>query len=142
MVDRLNRYWSFDSYSEDFVSRAENIYKAGKMVQIVMLCIIEFCIYITFFKPLFNQNNVFLLDSTIFIDSMVLSTVVLFLQYYFYYIVIAIVFGYDAIYLSLCIDLTIQIRTLKYKLKEVFNSRNNTISDITICVNHHFFLLS
>lgn len=143
MDNTLKRYWLYHNYSKDFVTTVENMNKIGKMVQIIMLCIMVFCIYIILLKPLFNQNNVFLLDSKIFIDSVILDTIALFLHYYFFYIITPIVFGYDAIYLSFCIDLAVQVRILKHKLKDVFsNSCSHTVSDITVCVDHHLLLLS
>nr|QBB73002.1 odorant receptor [Protaetia brevitarsis] len=71
-----------------------------------------------------------------------MDVLVLVCQYYCVALIAFIVLGYDFLYLSLCIELVVQVKLLKSKLKEVFTeTSDDTAFNVGKCVSQHNFLL-
>nr|QBB72980.1 odorant receptor [Protaetia brevitarsis] len=143
MDARTERFWKIPHGNEKLARKIRNIYKGVNIVQVVMLADVVPVIEIYFLTPYFNPSNIFIFPSNVFVNSVVMDAFVLFCQYYFASFVAFIVVGYDFIYLSLCTELRVQVKLLKYKLREVFTKTSeDPVSGISICVEYHHFLLS
>lgn len=143
LEDRLNRFWNYQNCDKNLIFEIETLYKTVKIIQISIVSGVLFCLYMYFFRPLFNEHTVFLFDSKIFFNSVFLEAVILMCQYYFSCTVIPIVLGFDSLYLSLCCEIIVQVKLLKYKLKQLSgNLKNEASIDITVCIEHHLFLLT
>lgn len=143
MKAKKKHFWKIPYENKYLSNRIGNIYKGINFLQLAMLVdiivIMEFCCL----GPYYNSSNPFIFASKTFVDAAVLDVVVLFSQYYVVALVTFIVYGYDCMYLSLCTELRVQVKLLKYKLKEVFTKTGEGAAfGVSICVKQHNFLLS
>lgn len=140
---RRKRFWKIPYENEDLSNKIRNIYQRTNLIQIIMLANVIPVIEIYILGAYFHPDNPFIFASNIFVKSTIMEIAVLFGQYYFISIIIFIVIGYDFLYLSLCTELRIQVKLLKYKLTEVFTKTSrDAVHGVWICVSYHNFLLS
>lgn len=142
--DRLKWFWKYKGLDKKVVRQIEKIYNTTKLLQLIIMFVMVFCVYLYLLKPLFNKDMTFLFDSKVFINSIGLEILVLAFHYYLLLIIMPIVFGYDIIYLSLCIDLLVQVKLLKYKLKSMLSKPvgQADITETISCIHYHLLLLS
>lgn len=143
MIAKVERFWKIPRENRKLSKDIGNIYKGVNCLQIVMLADVVPVITIYFLTPYFNPSNIYIFPSNVFVNSIVMDAIVLFFQYYFATFVAFIVVGYDFIYLSLCTELRVQAKLLKYELNRVFSrTGGGDASAIAVCVKQHNFLLS
>lgn len=137
------KFWNSDQCDDkNLLREVENMYKAKNFVQLAMFGPVTIIVYISFLKPYLNSTNVFILESNVFVESLILEILLLACQYYYFCIIALIGLGYDGVYLSLCIELAVQLKYLKYKLRKVFTKTDDINRDIGVCIEQHTFLLS
>lgn len=143
MEAKIEYFWKIPYQNSELSKKIHNIYKGINILQIVMLADIIPIMEIYILSPYFNPSNVFIFASNVFVNSIVMDVFVLFCQYYFVAIMTFIVIGYDFVYLCLCTELSVQVKLLKYKLREVFTETGeNAVIGVWTCVKQHNFLLS
>lgn len=147
MVDilniRLKKYWNYKRFDKDVVSSVEETYNVVKSTEAFLLVLTVFLMYMIFLQPVLYQNVVFLVKTWIFIDTVILDTIVLICQHYIYIIVIPVVVGYDILYMTLCIDLIIQLRLTKNSLQHISDkSAEEGVRQVSATVQHQLILLS
>ncbi|GJQ87663.1 hypothetical protein Trydic_g17482 [Trypoxylus dichotomus] len=137
----IARFWNYLDFDEKVVRATTRTYNIVNAIQISAVITSLVAVLMYFLKPAFNQNDVFIIDAWVFVDSSIVDVTVLACQYYFFTIITAIVIGYDAIYLSLCAHIVLQVRLLKHKLKRLSEcDSENAQSEIRYCIVHHQFL--
>lgn len=143
MNAKRNHFWKIPRENKELSSKIFNTFKIVNLVQIVTVAVIISILELYVWGPYFNPNSPYIYAPKIFVDSIFLDVLVLFCQYYSVAILCSLVFGYDFLYLSLCTELTVQVKLLKYELKEVFTKTSEDAAfHIGICVKQHNFLLS
>lgn len=139
---KTKRFWKIPQRNRNLSRKIRNIYKGINLLQIAMIIDAILILEGYALGPYLNSSNIFIFASNVFVNSIVMDVFVLICQYYCVALIAFIVLGYDFVYLSLCIELMVQVKLLKYKLKEVFtNSSENAAVNVGICVKQHNFLL-
>lgn len=140
---RLRRYWDYKHFDKRLVSSVEETYNLVKSTETFLLVLTVFLMYMIFLQPLLYKNIVFLVKTWVFIDTIILDVIVLTCQHYIYIIVIPVVVGYDILYMTLCIDLIIQLRLMKSSLQDISDkSTEEGVRQVGVTVQHQLVLLS
>lgn len=140
---KMEKFWKIPHENKDLSSKIRNIYRGINLLQIAVLVDATPIMEIYALGPYFNPDRPFIFASNIFINSTIMDVTMLFCQYYLIAIMAFIVLGYDFLYLALCTELTVQVKLLKYKLKEVFTKTSrDAVYGVWICVRQHNFLLT
>ncbi|GJQ87676.1 hypothetical protein Trydic_g17494 [Trypoxylus dichotomus] len=143
MEMRLKKYWSYTHFNRNITGTVEKTFNLVKSVENFLLVLTVFLMYMIFLQPILFKDAVFLVKTWVFVDSRPLEAVVLACQYYIYIVVIPIVVGYDIWYLTLCVDLIVQVRLIKYSLRYIEDDSPETgVKQIGAIVRHHLVLLS
>lgn len=136
-------FWKIPHENKNLSNKIREIYKGINLLQIVMLADSIPVLELYLLGPYFNPSDPFLVASNVFFQSIIVDVIILICQYYFFSIIAFIVFGYDFVYLCLCTELSVQVKLLKSKLKEVFTRRSeDSVFGVWNCVKQHNFLLS
>lgn len=142
----LNKYvrmfWDHRKADENLKLSIEHRRRIFEIFEIVVMCVVGTVEYLHFIRPVFDEDNIFILETWNKKSSLAFDSLVLLCQYYLYMCAIPVAVGYDAIYLSLCIETVIQLQLLKNKLKVLLLSRNVDLRQMYSCVRHHQLLLS
>lgn len=92
-------------------------------------------------KPVF-YHNMFIIE-TLLVDSIITNTIVLALQYYHFLILLPIIFGYDCLYLALCVQMMFQLKRLNYRLERFpTGSFNITQEELVDFIKYHQALIA
>lgn len=142
MQKKAKHFWRDPRGDKNLTVNIHYFYKATNILQLAMAGGLIIIIEIYFLTPYFSRNTIYLLQSYVFVNSTVLEVLLLICQYYVMLIVPPIILGYDSMYLALCIELVVQIKLLKGKLKEVFTNTNGDVQRSTAkYVEQYEFLL-
>lgn len=136
-------FWTGDEFNENFSKTLAIRYKIVQFVQrgaigISILGVLSYCL-----RPVLIADAIFILETWIFIDSSLLSGIVLMCQYYYFSVIMSVTLGYDFIYMSLCIDVISQMDLLKCKIRHTLSDNiANVTLELANCIRHHQILLS
>ncbi|KAK9746067.1 7tm Odorant receptor [Popillia japonica] len=137
------KFWNYKHFDEETIKTTTKVYKIINVIQISAVTTSLVGLVLYFLKPAFNQNDVFIIDAWIFVESIFVDVIVLACQYYCLLVITPIIVGYDTIYLSLCTHVVLQVRFLKQKLKQIFKRHDeDTNTEIHNCIAHHQLLVS
>lgn len=139
ILDRL-KFWKPKDFPDHLCKNAFKVFYFTKTVQKIIIVVFIITLEMYCFKPIFGNNNRFILQAWPIYDSIALETIVLGFQYYFLCIVIPIVAGYDAIYFSFCSHLVVQLRFLKYRM--VTMRPDEDVLVLHECIQHHQLISS
>lgn len=132
-------FWDAQYVDLEIYLNSKKLYEYFKLIQNCTLIIGLIIIAIYSFRPLFKENSQFIFDCWCVSDSIVLEAIVLFCQYYFLALAVSIVLGYDSMYYCFCVHLIVQLRILRFKLKNM--SKDTKENEIYTCIKHHQLLL-
>lgn len=140
--DSTRKFWNYRKFPQQIKTRIEKIHQAVKYSQITILIVSLIVAYVYFLRPIFDVDYFFLLETRVPV-SYPMSAILLWAQFYCFCIGIPITFSCDLIYLALCVHVVLQMRLLKYKIKESLkNGRDNSGKVLAGCVHYHQFLES
>lgn len=139
----VEQFWNHYHIDEKLAKSIEKMFQRLKIAQRAFLITGLMAIVMYYIKPLYNKKNPFILETWVFANSNILDGVVLIVQYYFYYVCVPIVLGYDLFYLAFCVDVAAQITLLGSKLRSLHLMLEvESIKEFIICIRHHLLLLS
>ncbi|GJQ66524.1 hypothetical protein Trydic_g23108 [Trypoxylus dichotomus] len=147
LKDAVGRFWDYRNFTGNkIVPSIENVYIATKKAQKAMIAIAVFGIISYITKPLYAIGDPLILESVL-PRSDALDAVVLISQFYCFCLGVPIVVGYDFTYFMLCIQVILQIRLLKRKLKDTLKNWHgrkgqDNLLEIGYCIRHHQLLLA
>lgn len=137
--DRGEKFWKQQDFNDDIMTACDNLFKKIKLVQICVISSACICIALYALRPCFGDRLI--LEVWMVSDTMAFTAIVLIMQYYTFGLMVPVVFGYDSLYLALCVDVIIQVRLLKHKLKRVtLMNVNDSKDELNDCIKHHQFL--
>lgn len=136
-------FWDYRKFGKKTIEETTKIYYIVNFIQNSSIAVSFAAILLYFLKPAFNNDDVYIIDAWIFTDSVVIEVTVLACQYYFLIVIAIVVPGYDSIYLSLCTHVVLQLRLLKYKLKQLSKfSYESAKREIRMYIQYHQLLIS
>lgn len=132
------QFWNPEDVDERIFDQAKKIFKYVKLIQRTLILVFIISAHFYFLKPLINKNNVFpfsvwTIDNCIYLDIIILA-----MQYYTLSIICVIVFSYDAIYISICVHIIIELRLL---IRKIAKPTKNLNDDLFSCIERHQLLL-
>lgn len=139
MCDKRREFWRHQDFNRNIRFACDNLFRKIKLVQIFVVTGASTTIFLYILRPCFG--NKLILEMWMIRDNVGFNGAVLMLQYYMFTFVVPIVIGYDSLYLAFCIDVGVQVRLLKFKLKQL--TRKNVIDaegELDDCIKHHQFL--
>ncbi|KAK9754962.1 hypothetical protein QE152_g774 [Popillia japonica] len=137
----VKQVWTNLSPSRKLSESIEKTYVIVRTYQIAIVIITILAMHVMFAKPVLEKDAVFLIETWVFIESLRLETFVLFCEYYVYLIVIAVVIGFDLIYLCICVDVVIRVKLIKERLQDRHLDVNERKRFGTI-IHSHLLLLT
>ncbi|GJQ77378.1 hypothetical protein Trydic_g8612 [Trypoxylus dichotomus] len=120
--ERFKIRWIDEDFPTSYLSAENRVLTLLRLTQLML----PFAVYVmvTFMlKPLIYRSA-FIIE-TWMVDSIVVNTVVLALEYYLFVLIVPIVFSYDFIYLALCVDIVLQLKRINFRLQRLSKKRKN-----------------
>lgn len=140
MLDDKAKFWNYIHFGDKILKQIKIIFVYVKFIQNYLLAAMIFIVEIYWLRPYLEDNTIFVYDSWVYPESIILETIVLACQYYTLAAAIPIVLGYDCFYFSYAIHVALQLRLLRWKLKNI--TASTTVEEIYQCMHYHQFLLS
>lgn len=138
-IVRSQIFWNNEHFDAKFIEADKNFHKLLRAAQLFL----PFCFYIIFsfmLRPLFF-GNMFIVETWI-VESIIICSVVLALEYYLLLLIIPILVGYDCLYLSLCIYIIIELKRLNHGLKHMLkDTSKNSQKNLITLIKYHQHLI-
>lgn len=140
MLDDLQEFWKITEVPEiDKVTKIvyKYLFLGQKMYMLAGFTVL--CIYDL--RPLLEKQTRFMFECwPLLNNSIIVETIVLFSQYYFFLISLSVVYAFDNFYIAYSIHLIMQLKLLRYTFE---NIRNEDESErIHQCIRQHKLLLA
>ncbi|GJQ87673.1 hypothetical protein Trydic_g17491 [Trypoxylus dichotomus] len=140
LIEIVNGILDYRCYSGKIAQEVRRVHRAVERFQRIMVIVAAICSVLHVIKPFLAVNRGLLLEAFV-PPSNVMDAIALFSQFYCFGTAIAIVLGYDFIYLGLCVHVVIQFKLLKHNINDALKKHNKeTTSQINACIRHHQFL--
>lgn len=140
MFSDLKRFWNYRNVVPKLYNNISNIHTAVKRIQKVILLSVSAVMVTYWLRPVVNGKIRFIFYYCIPIQSILLETILLFVQYYFVIIIVPVIFSCDSLYMSFSAHVISQLRLLNYKLMNMKTNVDN--QEIYECIKHHQLMLS
>lgn len=136
---KREKFWRQQDLSRDIMSACDNFFGRIQFVQICL--VVAACTTITLYvlRPCFG--GALILEVWMIRDTSGFSGALLMMEYYTFILTVPVMFGFDSLYLAFCADVVVQVRLVKYRLKELtkMNVCDSKV-ELVKCIKHHQFL--
>ncbi|GJQ87680.1 hypothetical protein Trydic_g17498 [Trypoxylus dichotomus] len=141
-VEKSKLRWNQDDFEPNFVKADSKLLKSLRIVQLFF----PICFYVILsfmLRPLFAGDSHMFVVETWVVDSIVVNTIVLALEYYLLVLIIPILVGYDCLYMAFSIHIIVQLRRLNHRLNNLPLKRttNDPHEDLFVLIRYHQLLM-
>lgn len=140
MAERSNKFWNYNSVDKNTFSDIMGIYNNIRKIQIIMLISYASAVQMLFLSTLFKEEK-FVPFEMWMSDILGICAALILCQYYVITVSTLYILCFDFIYFSLCADLIVQLRLMKYELQHLPSEQSTQSSTIYRLIEHHQYLL-
>lgn len=114
--NKFEEFWNYRHIDEGILIEKAKIYKFTELVQTSIVAIGLAAISLYYLRPILTENNPFPFPTWVS-GVIVVDVTGLACQHYFFIFGLSVVFGYDGIYLCLCIQTVVQSKLLSNRMQ-------------------------
>lgn len=138
----LTKFWNYRYFDEHIRKTTFKIHKTVRYTEIVMLVTGIIALLSYLLKPVILSNAVLPFEGYI-PESDIMFAIVASSQFYCLWLAIIAVTAYDFLYIACCVHIIIQLRLLKWKIRDTLDKYQvNPKEELCYYIKHHQFLYS